>query len=327
MRFSISKCKGFKYTGFKYIGIILVMLVCSIAKLNAQDTTFNVDGQKFTLSDAIVRNNFDYKDILQKIKEDTSFYKAFKTLRTIGYSSYNYIQMKDKNEKVVATLNSKTKQTRKDNCRTMEVLEEQVTGNLRDASGDYNYVTPSLYASLFFTKGTICGETNIVKGKQRTIRGSGIEKAKEQLKMLFFNPGKKIAGIPFIGDKLDLYDESAHELYDYKLDYVDYHGQLVYVFDVQPKQDLGFFKQDRVVVDQMITWFNPRTLEVLGRNYSLSYKAGVYDFNVQMEVEMTYFNGVLVPKILRYKGNWDVVFKKRERGLFTATLFDFKAAQ
>ena len=69
MHFTISKYKGFKYTGFKYIVIILVMLVCSSLKLNAQDTTFNVDGQKFTLTDAIVRNHFDYKDILQKIKE------------------------------------------------------------------------------------------------------------------------------------------------------------------------------------------------------------------------------------------------------------------
>jgi hypothetical protein len=184
-----------------------------------------------------------------------------------------------------------------------------------------------LYASLFFTKGSICGETNIVSGKKRTIEGSGIEKAKEQLKMLFFNPGRKIPGIPFIGNKLDLYDASAHELYDYKLDYVEYHGKLVYVFDVQPKQNLNFLANDRIVVDQMITWFDPKTLEVLGRNYSLSYKAGVYDFNVQMEVEMTYFNGQLVPKILRYKGNWDVVFKKREKGIFTATLFDFTAAQ
>ncbi len=295
MFFTISKCNDFKYTRFKYIGLLFVFIVFN-TKLNAQDTTFSDGGQNFTLTDAIVRNHFDYKAILQKIKEDTSFYKAFKTLRTIGYSSYNFIQMKDKNEKVVATLNSKTKQTRKDNCRSMEVLEEQVTGNLRDAAGSYNYVTPSLYASLFFTKGTICGETNIVKGKVREIKGSGIEKAKEQLKMLFFNPGKKIPGIPFIGDKLDLYDESAHELYDYKLDYVDYHGQLVYVFDVQPKQDLGFFQKDRVVVDQMITWFNPKTLEVLGRNYSLSYKAGVYDFNVQMEVEMKVLGGVVMPR-------------------------------
>lgn len=291
----------------------------------AQDTTLSFDNKTFTLADAIVRNNFEYKDILERIKRDTSFYKAFKTLRTIGYSSFNHIEMYDKNQKMVASLDSRTRQNKIGDCRTMDVIEEKTFGNIRDSKGEYNYVTPSLYASLFFTKGKICGETNIVKGKKRTIQGSGIEKAKEQLKMLFFNPGEKIPGIPMIGNKLDLYDDNAHELYAYRLDYVDYHGKLAYVFEIKPKEDLGFFAKDRVVVDQMITWFNPTTLEVLGRNYSLSYKAGVYDFNVQMEVEMTYTpNGLLVPKILRYKGDWDVVFKKRERGLFTATLFDFK---
>jgi hypothetical protein len=291
----------------------------------AQDTTLSFENQTFTLADAIVRNNFEYKDILERIKRDTSFYKAFKTLRTIGYSSFNHIEMYDKNLKMQASLDSRTRQNKIEGCRTMDVLEEKTSGNLRDSKGEYNYVTPSLYASLFFTKGKICGETNIVKGKKRTIQGSGIEKAKEQLKMLFFNPGEKIPGIPMIGNKLDLYDDNAHELYAYRLDYVDYHGKLAYVFEIKPKEDLGFFAKDRVVVDQMITWFNPTTLEVLGRNYSLSYKAGVYDFNVQMEVEMTYTpDGLLVPKILRYKGDWDVIFKKRERGLFTATLFDFK---
>ena len=307
--------------------LVFFCLIFSVLTANAQDTTLNIDNGSFTLTEAIVRNNFDYKAILQRIKEDTSFYKAFRTLRTIGYSSYNYIQMRDKNEKVIATLNSKTRQNKVGGCRTMDVLEETVSGNMKDANGEYNYTTPALYASLFFTKGQICGENNIVKGRNRTVSGSGLSKAKDQLKMLFFNPGKKIPGIPLIGNKLDLYDESAHELYDYKLDYVDYHGQLVYMFEVKPKEDLGFFSKNNVVVDQMTTWFNPKTLEVLGRNYALSYNAGAYDFNVQMEVEMTYFNGQLVPKILRYKGNWDVVFKKREKGIFTATLFDFKEAQ
>ena len=294
----------------------------------AQDTTLSFENKTFTLADVIIRNNFEYKDILARIKRDTSFYKAFKTLRTIGYSSFNHIEMYDKNLKIQASLDSRTRQNKIAGCRTMDVLEEKTFGNLRDSKGEYNYVTPSLYASLFFTKGKICGETNIVKGKKRTIQGSGIEKAKEQLKMLFFNPGEKIPGIPMIGNKLDLYDDNAHELYNYRLDYVDYHGKLAYVFEIKPKEDLGFFAKDRVVVDQMITWFNPTTLEVLGRNYSLSYNAGVYDFNVQMEVEMTYTpNGLLVPKILRYKGDWDVVFKKRERGLFTATLFDFKIGE
>ena len=64
-------------------------------------------------------------------------------------------------------------------------------------------------------------------------------------------------------------------------------------------------------------------MEILARNYELSYDAGVYDFAVQMEVELTRFGNYLLPRTLRYKGDWNVLFKKRERGIFTATLFDF----
>lgn len=296
------------------------------SQLLAQDSTLIIDEKRFTLSEVVVRNNLDYKMLLEQIKEDTTFYKAFKNLRILGFSSYNDIQMKDKKGAVMASLSSKTRQNRVNGCRTMDVLEERVTGDFYDRKGDYNYMTPELYASLFFTKGTICGETNIVAGKKRSVAGKkGMEKHKEQLKMLFFNPGKKIGGIPFIGDKLDLYDETAHKYYDYRLDIEEYKGELCYVFSIMPKADLGFIKNDRIVVDQMVTWFNMKTMSVLARNYALSYKAGVYDFDVSMEVEMTNLgNNLIVPKTLRYKGNWDVIFKKRERAIFTATLFDFK---
>ncbi|MCE2824051.1 MAG: hypothetical protein LW718_01435 [Sediminibacterium sp.] len=305
----------------KYTWLLLMFVSGS---LYAQDTTIAIDNQAFTLSEVVVRNNFDYKQVLETIKQDTTFYKAFRNLRVIGFSSYNSIQMLGKDGGIKASLTSKTRQNHVGNCRTMDVLEEQTTGDFYSGTGKYNYLTPELYAGLFFTKGQICGENNIVKGRNLlTSNKSGIEKHKDQLKMLFFNPGKKIPGIPFIGDKLDLYDEAAHKLYDYRLDVVDYKGTLCYLFSIKPKEDLGFFKSDRVVVDQMNTWFDLKTLEVLGRNYALSYKAGVYDFDVAMEVEMTKFKGLTVPKTLRYKGNWDVVFKKRERAIFTATLFDY----
>lgn len=306
--------------------LMLLGILPTSMQLLAQDSTLIIDEKRFTLSEVVVRNNLDYKMLLDQIKQDTTFYKAFKNLRILGFSSYNDIQMKDKKGAVIASLSSKTRQNRINGCRTMDVLEEKVTGDFYDRSGDYNYMTPELYASLFFTKGTICGETNIVAGKKRSVAGKkGMEKHKEQLKMLFFNPGKKISGIPFIGDKLDLYDETAHKYYDYRLDIEEYKGELCYVFSIMPKADLGFIKNDRIVVDQMVTWFNMKTMSVLARNYALSYKAGVYDFDVSMEVEMTNLgNNVIVPKTLRYKGNWDVIFKKRERAIFTATLFDFK---
>lgn len=289
----------------------------------SQDTTVIIDEHRFTLAEVVVRNNFNYKTLLTQIQNDTSFYKAFRNLRVLGFSSYNDIKMLDKKGAVKASLFSKTRQNRVDGCRTMDVLEENATGDFYDRKQEYNYLTPELYAGLFFTKGKVCGENNIVKGHIMSLSNkSGMEKHKEQLKMLFFNPGKKIPGIPFIGDKLDLYDEDAHKLYDYKLDVVEFHGVLSYLFSITPKEEK--INSDRVVVDQMVTWFDMKTLEVLARNYSLSYKAGVYDFDVSMEVEMTKFDGLTVPKILRYKGDWDVIFKKRERAIFTATLFDFK---
>ena len=302
-----------------YLFCLLFISIQSIA----QDTSVIIDEHRFTLGEVVVRNNFDYKTLLAQIKEDTTFYKAFRNLRVMGFSSYNDIKMLDKKGSVKASLFSKTKQNHENGCRTMEVLEETITGDFFDSKKNYNYMTPELYAGLFFTKGKICGENNIVKGRNlNDANKKGMDKHKEQLKMLFFNPGKKIPGIPFVGDKLDLYDETAHKLYDYKLDIVEFHGVLTYVFSISPKDDE--VNNNRVVVDQMITWFDMKTLEVLARNYSLSYKAGVYDFDVNMEVEMTKFNGLTVPKILRYKGNWDVIFKKRERAIFTATLFDYK---
>ncbi len=291
----------------------------------AQDTTIIYENKKLTLPEVIVRNNFNYQKVLKQIKDDTTFYKAFRNLRILNYSSFNDIQMMDKKGNIKASLFSKTKQQRSLGCRTMNILQEQTTGDFYNEAHEFNYLTAELYGGLFFTKGKICGENNIVTGRAiSTADKSGMDKHKEQLKMLFFNPGKKIKGIPFIGDKLDLYDDHARKVYDYRLDVVEFHGINCYVFTIKPKEDLGLFRKDDIVVDEMTTWFDAKTLEVLARNYSLSYKAGVYDFNVSMEVEMTRFEDLLVPIILRYKGDWDVIFKKRERGIFTATLFDFK---
>ncbi len=305
--------------------LVISISVLFFQHVAAQDTIVTVDKQKFTLPNVVVHNNLDYASILRRIKNDTTFYKAFRTLRIIEYSAYNFISIPDKKGGVKATYNSKTRQHRADGCRTTEFLEQKTTGDFFDGKGNFNYTTGEMYAGLFFTKGKVCGENNIVTGSVISTDGkSGMDKHKEQLKMLFFNPGKKIPGIPFIGNKLDLYDDNAHKLYNYRLDFVSYKGSYAYVFSIKPKPDLGFFKRNDIVVDEMTTWFDYKTMEVLARNYKLSYKAAVYDFDVDMEVELTHIDGLLVPKIMRYKGNYGILFKKRERGEFTATLFDYK---
>ncbi|MEP6513893.1 MAG: hypothetical protein ABJA79_08490 [Parafilimonas sp.] len=279
----------------------------------------------FTLKEVIVHNDMDYKNILRRIQNDTTFYKAFRNLHIVEFASYNDIRMFDKKGNPKATYYSKTRQHRENGCRTTEVLEQKTTGDFFNKDSSYHYTTGEMYASLFFAKGKVCGENNIVAGRTfSTANKSGTEKHKEQLKMLFFNPGRKIPGIPLIGNKLDLYDENAHKFYDYNLDFDNYKGTDAYIFSIKPKENLGLFKRDNIVVDEMTTWFDAKTMEVLARKYALSYKAGVYDFNVNMEVEMTKVGNLLVPQTLRYKGNFSALTKKRERGEFTATLFDFK---
>jgi hypothetical protein len=300
--------------------ILLLLSFILFAQDKKKDSTIKVDNNYITLSEIVVNNKLDIASFIERIKNDTTFYKAFRNLHIIGYTALNDIRMLDKKGNLQASLNSKTKQIRENGCRKMEVLQQAATGDIYDNKGSFNYYTAQMYAGLFFTKDSVCGEDNIVKGHEFSTEGlSGIDKHKEQLKMLFFNPGKKIKGLPFISGKTEIFDESMADKYDMNIDYRNYNNLPCYVFIVKVKEN----KKSDVVIDEMTTWFNEKTFEIVARNYSISYDAGVYDFNVNMEVQMTKAGDLLVPSLLRYNGNWKVIFKKREHGIFTATLFDF----
>ncbi len=304
----------------KYIFFILQFIsIFSFAQ--EVDSTDNARLAKLiTLSETVIRSDLNVSKFIERIKNDTSFYKAFKNLRVLNFSSLNDIRVLDETGKNIASLFSKTRQYRFDNCRTMEVLEEKYTGDFFDKKKNYNYYTAELYASLFFTKGKICGETNIVKNKQRDVKSKkGIEKRKEQLKMLFFDPGKKITGIPLMGDKAAIFLENNLEHYNFSIEFEEHEGQNCYKFEIIAKEN----SKNQVVIDKMTTWFNSRTMQIVARNYELSYNAGIYNFDVQMEVKMKPFGELLVPQTLRYIGFWDLPFHKKEKAIFTATLFDF----
>ena len=301
------------------IASLVVFFFTSRAQ-DKNDTTVKVDGKYITLSEIVVNNKLDVPSFIDRVKNDSTFYKAFRNLHIIGYTSLNDIRMLDNKGNIEASLQSKTRQTRSGNCRKMQILEETSTGDIYDARHNFNYYTAQMYAGLFFTKDSVCGEDNIVRGREFSTEGlGGMEKHKEQLKMLFFNPGKKISGLPFISGKTEIFDNPMSDKYDMDIDLRDFNDVSCYVFTIKVKDD----KKNGVVINEMSTWFNDKTFEIVARNYSLSYDAGVYDFNVDMEVQMTKVGDLLVPSVLRYNGNWKAIFKKRERGVFTATLFDF----
>lgn len=286
-----------------------------------KDTVVKVEGKVVTLSEIVINNKLNVPAFIDRVKNDTTFYKAFRTLHIVGFTALNDIRMVDKNGNLKASLVSKIRQVRKNNCRAMEVLEEKTTGDIYDGKKNFNYYTGEMYAGLFFTKDSICGEDNIVQGHEFSTSGvSGMEKHKQQLKMLFFNPGRKIRGIPLMGDKTAIFDDNMTDKYDMNIDLDEYNKTSCYIFKIKVKPD----KKSDVVIDEMTTWFNDKTFEIVARDYTLSYDAGVYDFNIQMHIDMSMFGQSLVPTLIRYNGNWKAIFKKRERGIFTATLYDFR---
>ncbi len=303
-----------------FIPVFCLVSSLSVSAQDVADTVYT--GKKIiTLTAVVIDKNLNVPGFINKIKNDSSYYKAFRNLHVLGFTALNDIRMLNKKGGLNASLRSKTQQVRSNGCRSMQVLEETTTGDFYTNDKQYNYYTAQMYASLFFTKGKVCGESNIVAGASFSTEGKkGMEKHKEQLKMLFFNPGRRINGLPFMSNKTAIYDDDMADQYDMNIDMDLYNNISCYVFTQKVKPG----KTDGVIVDEMITWFNDQTFDVVARKYSLSYDAAVYDFKVDMEVQMTKVGNLTVPSLIRYVGNWKAITKKRERGVFTATLFNFE---
>jgi hypothetical protein len=265
-------------------------------------------------------NGFDIKDFIERIKNDTTFYKAFRTMHLVTYNAENDIKVfEKKGTKVKASLYSETKQIYRNGCRTMNVLEEKVTGDFYNKKKEYNYYTAQLYASLFFTKGKVCGENNIVKGKLDDDGAKGsLEKNKARLKQLMFNPGSKISGIPLMGNKSAIFDPEVAKMYDFRLAVEDKNGVPCYMFDATPKKEYA----DDVVYKQFKTWFRQSDYSIVARDYALSYNTLAYDFDVIIHVDLRQVGENLLPSYISYRGNWFAFTKGREKVNFVAK-FDY----
>lgn len=309
---------------------LLICTLCSIPSIllsqvvdSLSRDTVQTGGRTVTLSEVVVRSGTDPAGFIERVRRDTTFYKAFRNLRILDYSALNDVRMLDRKGRVKASQQSRTLQHAWDGCRVTETLEETHTGDFLDGSGEYRYYTAKLYESLFFSFDTVCGQHNRVRDADIGVKGkSGIEKRKEQLKTLFFNPGADVPGIPLMGGKMRIFEEGHAGLYDFDIDIGERQGVPCYVFTVKAKADLSGLKKDKVVIDEMVTWFDYRNMEVLERRYSMSYDAGVYRFDVDMQVTMQRAAGLLVPSVIRYDGMWSLATGRRERGVFTATIFD-----
>ena len=288
----------------------------------AQDSSYIA--RHLQLDEVVIRATrvgFDVPGFIRLVEEDTTFYKAFKNLRILAYTQQNDIRILSKDGSLKASLLSTTEQLRDHGCRTMKVLDETTTGPFYGRHHSYTYYTAELYASLFFTKGRVCGETNIVKGGQDLATDKpSIEKRKDQLKQLIFNPGQPVSGVPIVGKKVAIFDDRVAPMYRFSITSGSYQGHDCYIFSAVLKPDF----QDAAVIHSLITYFDKKNLEIVYRDYRLSYNALIFDFNVHMQVQMTHAGSLMVPEYIHYDGFWKIPFHKLEHAVFNTHFEHFQ---
>jgi len=275
--------------------------------------TVSVFSLPVQLDSFVVKSGFDVNTFIARIRNDTTFYKAFKSMRLVPYTAVNDITVFDKHEQVAASLHSKTRQQVNKGCRTTAIIEEHTKGHFYKRDSDYNYYTAKLFAFLFFAKEPQCNENDIVAGSLEE-RGNGeMEKSEYELKQLIFNPGAKVSGVPFMGSRASIFDEGESEKYNFKITREMYEGQRCYVFRIIPESGC----EHKVIYNKLTTWFRESDYSIVARDYSLSYSTLVYDFDVRMKVRTKQISGKLYPTNISYDGDWHIITKKRERVKFT----------
>lgn len=298
-----------------YRGLLILLLYSVSAK--AQDTS--IFKYPIAMDEVVVsaaNSGWDVKGFIQRVQNDTTFYKAFKSMRIKSYNATNDIKVYNKRGKVKASLYSLTQQKAAKGCRSMDVIKEKVTGDFYKKDKEYRYYTAELYAYLFFTEGTICNQNDIVSGALNDSEDGRIGKHKNKLKQLIFNPGSKVTGVPFMGDKAAIFEPDIAKMYNFKLVSEEYAGVDCYVFKAIPKAEY----KDDVVYKNLVTWFRKSDYSIVARDYSLSYSTLAYDFDVSMKVRTMQVADKLLPTKIEYAGNWHVFTQKRERVKFIATI-------
>jgi hypothetical protein len=92
----------------RFLFLSLLFLTQTVFSQN-QDSLDNARlSQMIQLSEVVVRNRLDVDAFIQRVKNDTTFYKAFRNLRVLSFTSMNDIRMKNKKGEITASLQSKT---------------------------------------------------------------------------------------------------------------------------------------------------------------------------------------------------------------------------
>ncbi|MEL7122682.1 MAG: hypothetical protein AAFO07_24760 [Bacteroidota bacterium] len=304
-----------------------LLICCSIGTVLSQD---NEEVTTRIWMDSVVvkaqRDGFDVEAFITKVRNDKSFYQAFRNLRYVSYTADNEMHFENKKEKHKADYQSITRQNVMGSCRSMQTLSSNITGDFYKKKEKYRFYTAKMFDEIFFTKDTVCESLarDNINHIDTTKQLKGIQKHVQELKKLIFQPGERV-NVPLIGHKTAVFDEDMRKYYQYNLKSEKYANAIdCYVFEVKMAPEYEERKEGKTIIKYMATYFDKSNFQVISRNYDLSYNGALFSFEVHMDIELTQVDGYYVPRQIEYDGFWNVITKRKEMGNFKAKFYDFK---
>lgn len=306
--------------------ILSLALFLFFLNTNAQEIQrFNPDTIKTIVIDSpivIKGQRLNVEQFINAVINDTSFYMAFRKMKKYSFIAENRVFTYDKKNKVDGKIYRKIRHNN-DGPYKMEYLVKEDNGKVYKKNGKYQLYTVEMFDYIFMN----AYNTDFVANAPMHSDGKGgtNENYKDKLKTLIFNPGRPIKGLPFIGNKTAIFSANMRQYYDYSFYSGTYLDSIpVYRFKVAVKPDLSNWTKDGLMIKELVTIFDKRNFEILGRYVDMKYSNMLFDFDVQMNIEMSYFGEDKLPTKITYQGNWDYPLKKEERASFLVVHKDYK---
>lgn len=272
--------------------------------------------------------SFNLTGVMHQVMDDTTFHHAFLNTKYFPHAVKSDLRVRIKSEKETATLHRRGRLVRDGHYAELVLDSASESGRLRAKDGDLRYLTVEMYDDVFFPKGRYWASNRIKDRQIELDRSSKFDKYKSELKKFMFNPGQEIASVPFIGDKLDIFDTTMLKYYDYLLDSEYHGGHSCWKFSAVAKDSVDGdpADEDDTVIKRMVTWFDDATMMVVGRQYRIAHASLFLDFDIRIEVENTIQDGEPLPTKVNYDGDWDIPFKQRELVRFVLEFSDWRTA-
>ncbi|MEJ2882636.1 hypothetical protein [Pedobacter sp. GR22-6] len=304
--------------------VFAVLMMVYLCGYTQEIKRFNPDTLETIQLDSVVNikaQKFGTETFINAIITDNSFYQAFRNMKKYGFTAENRIYTYDKKNKVDGRIYRKIKH-HASGPKKMEYLVKQDTGKVYKKNGKYQLYTIEMFDYIFMNayQTDFVADAPMIAGKAEDSN----QGYKDKLKTLIFSPGKPIRGLPFIGSKTEIFTANMRQYYDYAYHSGTYLDSIpVYRFKVTVKPDLSNSTKDGLMIKELTTIFDKRTFEILGRYVDMKYSNMLFDFDVQMNIETSYFEGEKLPVKISYQGNWDYPFKKEERASFLVLHKDY----